>query len=206
MALDTGTSWHAVSIATGIPYSTVKKHARALGYSPPERRPLRFSRLRALKGSRPRRLPFALARSRPALVRSLIFCRSSLASEASTARSTSRTSSLSVGELADTTHGGDPAPSRSGWSLSFEGHPAGALQLPHPPGAPAGGLFRRNGFPPISPTAPSLIRGSQPFQAWAPSPGTKIHYQCHPIEYGDWVHCDGDTTICEVAVYSSTSV
>ena len=37
MALDTGKSWHAVSIATGIAYSTVKKHARALGYSPPER-------------------------------------------------------------------------------------------------------------------------------------------------------------------------
>src|SRR5580704_10393279 len=38
MALDTGLSWHAASIATGIPYSTVKKHARALGYSPVERR------------------------------------------------------------------------------------------------------------------------------------------------------------------------
>jgi DNA invertase Pin-like site-specific DNA recombinase len=37
MALDTGKPWHAVSVATGIPYSTVKKHARALGYSPPER-------------------------------------------------------------------------------------------------------------------------------------------------------------------------
>jgi putative DNA-invertase from lambdoid prophage Rac len=33
-ALDTGESWHAVSIATKIPYSTVKKHARALGYWP----------------------------------------------------------------------------------------------------------------------------------------------------------------------------
>jgi DNA invertase Pin-like site-specific DNA recombinase len=33
-ALDTGESWHAVSIATRIPYSTVKKHARALGYKP----------------------------------------------------------------------------------------------------------------------------------------------------------------------------
>jgi DNA invertase Pin-like site-specific DNA recombinase len=33
-ALDRGNSWHAVSIATGIPYSTVKKHARALGYEP----------------------------------------------------------------------------------------------------------------------------------------------------------------------------
>jgi DNA invertase Pin-like site-specific DNA recombinase len=34
-ALDTGTSWHAVSLATKIPYSTVKKHARAMGYTPP---------------------------------------------------------------------------------------------------------------------------------------------------------------------------
>jgi DNA invertase Pin-like site-specific DNA recombinase len=33
-ALDRGNSWHAVSIETGIPYSTVKKHARALGYEP----------------------------------------------------------------------------------------------------------------------------------------------------------------------------
>jgi DNA invertase Pin-like site-specific DNA recombinase len=33
-ALRTGDSWHAVSKATGIPYSTVKKHARALGYTP----------------------------------------------------------------------------------------------------------------------------------------------------------------------------
>jgi DNA invertase Pin-like site-specific DNA recombinase len=31
-ALDTGESWHAVSRKTRIPYSTVKKHARALGY------------------------------------------------------------------------------------------------------------------------------------------------------------------------------
>jgi DNA invertase Pin-like site-specific DNA recombinase len=38
MALNSGKTWHAASIATGIPYSTVKKHARALGYSPPERR------------------------------------------------------------------------------------------------------------------------------------------------------------------------
>ena len=38
MVLDAGQTWHAASIATGIPYSTVKKHARALGYSPPERR------------------------------------------------------------------------------------------------------------------------------------------------------------------------
>jgi DNA invertase Pin-like site-specific DNA recombinase len=33
-ALRAGNSWHAVSIATKIPYSTVKKHARALGYTP----------------------------------------------------------------------------------------------------------------------------------------------------------------------------
>ena len=33
-ALDGGKSWHAVSIATRIPYSTVKKHARTLGYKP----------------------------------------------------------------------------------------------------------------------------------------------------------------------------
>ena len=33
-ALSTGKSWHAVSVATKIPYSTVKKHARALGYEP----------------------------------------------------------------------------------------------------------------------------------------------------------------------------
>jgi hypothetical protein len=33
-ALDGGKSWHAVSIETRIPYSTVKKHARALGYEP----------------------------------------------------------------------------------------------------------------------------------------------------------------------------
>jgi DNA invertase Pin-like site-specific DNA recombinase len=33
-ALDTGESWHAVSAKTRIPYSTVKKHARALGYNP----------------------------------------------------------------------------------------------------------------------------------------------------------------------------
>jgi DNA invertase Pin-like site-specific DNA recombinase len=32
-ALRAGDSWHAVSIATKIPYSTVKKHARALGYT-----------------------------------------------------------------------------------------------------------------------------------------------------------------------------
>jgi DNA invertase Pin-like site-specific DNA recombinase len=33
-ALDTGDSWSAVSRRTRIPYSTVKKHARALGYEP----------------------------------------------------------------------------------------------------------------------------------------------------------------------------
>jgi DNA invertase Pin-like site-specific DNA recombinase len=37
MVLDAGKTWHAASLATGIPYSTVKKHARALGYSPPMR-------------------------------------------------------------------------------------------------------------------------------------------------------------------------
>jgi DNA invertase Pin-like site-specific DNA recombinase len=34
VALDTGESWHSVSRKTRIPYSTVKKHARALGYRP----------------------------------------------------------------------------------------------------------------------------------------------------------------------------
>jgi hypothetical protein len=33
-ALETGDSWHIVSRRTRIPYSTVKKHARALGYEP----------------------------------------------------------------------------------------------------------------------------------------------------------------------------
>jgi hypothetical protein len=37
MVLDAGRTWYAASGATGIPYSTVKKHARALGYSPPAR-------------------------------------------------------------------------------------------------------------------------------------------------------------------------
>jgi len=37
IALDTGESWHAVSRKTRIPYSTVKKHARALGYEPHRR-------------------------------------------------------------------------------------------------------------------------------------------------------------------------
>ena len=36
-ALDTGDSWHAVSRKLRMPYSTVKKHARALGYEPPQR-------------------------------------------------------------------------------------------------------------------------------------------------------------------------
>jgi DNA invertase Pin-like site-specific DNA recombinase len=36
-ALDKGESWHAVSVKTRIPYSTVKKHARALGYQPRRR-------------------------------------------------------------------------------------------------------------------------------------------------------------------------
>jgi DNA invertase Pin-like site-specific DNA recombinase len=36
-ALDGGKSWHAVSVETRIPYSTVKKHARALGYEPKRR-------------------------------------------------------------------------------------------------------------------------------------------------------------------------
>jgi DNA invertase Pin-like site-specific DNA recombinase len=33
-ALETDDSWHAVSTKTRIPYSMVKKHARALGYEP----------------------------------------------------------------------------------------------------------------------------------------------------------------------------
>jgi DNA invertase Pin-like site-specific DNA recombinase len=33
-ALDTGESWHEVSKKTRIPYATVKKHARAMGYQP----------------------------------------------------------------------------------------------------------------------------------------------------------------------------
>ena len=36
-ALDTGKNWHRVSLITGIPYSTVKKHAREFGYEPPGR-------------------------------------------------------------------------------------------------------------------------------------------------------------------------
>ena len=37
MALDTGMSWHAASIAVKIPFSTVRKHARLMGYEPPGR-------------------------------------------------------------------------------------------------------------------------------------------------------------------------
>jgi DNA invertase Pin-like site-specific DNA recombinase len=33
-ALASGQSWRAASTATGIPYSTIQKHARALGFSP----------------------------------------------------------------------------------------------------------------------------------------------------------------------------
>jgi DNA invertase Pin-like site-specific DNA recombinase len=39
MALDSGESWHAVSKKTRIPYATVKKHARAMGYDPRRREP-----------------------------------------------------------------------------------------------------------------------------------------------------------------------
>lgn len=34
IALETGKPWHAVSQETGIPYTTVKKHARLMGYQP----------------------------------------------------------------------------------------------------------------------------------------------------------------------------
>src|ERR1700751_1080869 len=34
IALDKGESWYAVSVKTRIPYATVKKHARAMGYKP----------------------------------------------------------------------------------------------------------------------------------------------------------------------------
>ena len=37
LALETGDGWHRVSKVTKIPYSTVKKHARALGYEPKRR-------------------------------------------------------------------------------------------------------------------------------------------------------------------------
>src|SRR6201987_5954522 len=40
MALDSGESWHAVSKKTRIPYATVKKHAREMGYEPRWREPL----------------------------------------------------------------------------------------------------------------------------------------------------------------------
>jgi DNA invertase Pin-like site-specific DNA recombinase len=32
--LDAGMAWHAASVATGIAYSTVRKHARLMGYEP----------------------------------------------------------------------------------------------------------------------------------------------------------------------------
>jgi DNA invertase Pin-like site-specific DNA recombinase len=38
MVLDTDMSWHAVSVTTHIPYSTVRKHARLPGYAPPAER------------------------------------------------------------------------------------------------------------------------------------------------------------------------
>jgi DNA invertase Pin-like site-specific DNA recombinase len=41
LALETGDSWHRVSKVTKIPYSTVKKHARVLGYEPKRREPQR---------------------------------------------------------------------------------------------------------------------------------------------------------------------
>jgi DNA invertase Pin-like site-specific DNA recombinase len=34
MVLDTGRSWRAASAETGLPYSTVKKHAKLMGYTP----------------------------------------------------------------------------------------------------------------------------------------------------------------------------
>ncbi|MGH7092199.1 MAG: recombinase family protein [Stellaceae bacterium] len=34
MALEAGMSWHAASVAVHIPYSTVRKHARLMGYEP----------------------------------------------------------------------------------------------------------------------------------------------------------------------------
>jgi DNA invertase Pin-like site-specific DNA recombinase len=39
MALDARQSWHAASLETRIPYSTVKKYARAFGYEPRQRKP-----------------------------------------------------------------------------------------------------------------------------------------------------------------------
>jgi DNA invertase Pin-like site-specific DNA recombinase len=47
-ALDTGESWHAVSKKIRIPYSTVKKHARALGYKPGSR----MAKLKAAAGEK----------------------------------------------------------------------------------------------------------------------------------------------------------
>jgi len=35
MALETGISWHAASVETHLAYSTVRKHARLMGYEPP---------------------------------------------------------------------------------------------------------------------------------------------------------------------------
>jgi DNA invertase Pin-like site-specific DNA recombinase len=37
IALNTGMSWHAASVAVHIPYSTVRKHARLMSYEPPGR-------------------------------------------------------------------------------------------------------------------------------------------------------------------------
>lgn len=37
MALDAGMSWHAASVETRIAYSTVRKHARLMGYAPRQR-------------------------------------------------------------------------------------------------------------------------------------------------------------------------
>jgi DNA invertase Pin-like site-specific DNA recombinase len=37
MALDAGMSWHAASVETHLAYSTVRKHARLMGYEPPGR-------------------------------------------------------------------------------------------------------------------------------------------------------------------------
>jgi DNA invertase Pin-like site-specific DNA recombinase len=37
MALEAGMTWHAASVAVRIPYSTVRKHARLMGYDPPGR-------------------------------------------------------------------------------------------------------------------------------------------------------------------------
>jgi hypothetical protein len=50
-ALDSGESWHAVSKKTRIPYATVKKHARAMGYEPRRRPPA--SELENPRGGRP---------------------------------------------------------------------------------------------------------------------------------------------------------